>query len=68
MAGQGFGLLSPRLWRGDVSEGRLVQPFDQVSSEGQAYWLAYPEERRSVPKIKRFREWLLAELGTDPQP
>ena len=62
MGGQGFGLLTPRLWRGDLAEGRLVQPFAQVADAGQAYWLAYPAERRSTPKVKRFREWLLAEL------
>ena len=29
---------------------------------GWAYWLIYPSERRMVPKVKRFREWLLAEM------
>jgi LysR family glycine cleavage system transcriptional activator len=33
-----------------------------VSSRGWAYWLVYPTERRLVPKIKRFREWLIAEM------
>ena len=62
MAGQGFALLTPFLWRGDVAAGRLVQPFDLVSTAGYAYWLAYPPERRMVPKVKRFREWLLAAI------
>jgi LysR family glycine cleavage system transcriptional activator len=62
MGGQGFVLLSPAFWRGDIADGRLVQPFEQVSTRGYAYWLAYPEERRLVPKIKRFREWLLGVL------
>lgn len=59
MGGQGFVLLSPAFWRSDLAEGRLVQPFAQVSTRGYAYWLVYPPERRLVPKIKRFREWLL---------
>src|SRR5687768_14446480 len=59
MAGQGFALLTPLLWRGDVAAGRLVQPFPLTSTAGYAYWLAYPPERRMVPKVKRFREWLL---------
>jgi len=63
MAGQGFALLTPFLWRGDVEEGRLVRPFEIVATAGYAYWLAYPPERRNVPKVKRFREWLLAELA-----
>jgi len=60
MGGQGFALLTPLLWRGDVAGGRLVQPFALTSTAGYAYWLAYPPERRMVPKVKRFREWLLA--------
>src|SRR5215210_659297 len=62
MAGQGFALLTPFLWRGDVAAKRLVQPFDLTSTAGYAYWLAYPPERRMVPKVKRFREWLLASI------
>lgn len=63
MGGQGFALLTPLLWKGDVGAGRLCAPFpDRVSSRGWAYWLAYPRERRMVPKVKRFREWLLAEM------
>ena len=62
MAGQGFALLTPFLWRGDVALGRLVQVFDITATAGYAYWLAYPPERRMIPKVKRFREWLLAEM------
>jgi len=59
MGGQGFVLLTPFLWKNDLADGRLVQPFAQVSTRGFGYWLVVPKERRSVPKIKRFREWLL---------
>jgi LysR family glycine cleavage system transcriptional activator len=62
MAGQGLALLTPFLWRGDMAAGRLVQPFALTSTAGYAYWLAYPPERRMVPKVKRFREWLLASI------
>ena len=38
-------------------------PFPQhVSTRGWAYWLVYPPERRMLPKVKRFREWLLSEI------
>lgn len=63
MAGQGFALLTPILWTADVAAGRLAMPFpDRLSSRGWGYWLVYPPERRMVPKVKRFREWLLAEM------
>jgi LysR family glycine cleavage system transcriptional activator len=38
-------------------------PFpERISSREWAYWLVFPRERRMVPKIKRFREWLLDEM------
>lgn len=63
IAGQGVAMLTPYFWRRDLAEGRLVRLSDQVSTRGFGYWLVYPEHRRRVPKIARFREWLLAELG-----
>ena len=65
MAGQGVAMLTPFFWRNDLAEGRLVRPFEQVSTRGYAYWLVYPDHRRNVPKIKRFREWLHAEVDRD---
>ena len=64
MAGQGFALLTPLLWSGDLAAGRLVMPFpDRLSNRGWAYWLVAPPERRKLPKVKRFREWLIAEMA-----
>ena len=65
MAGQGVAMLTPFFWRNDLAEGRLVRLSEQVSTSGYAYWLVVPEHRRTTPKIKRFREWLLAEVKTD---
>ncbi|MDQ2878834.1 MAG: LysR substrate-binding domain-containing protein [Pseudomonadota bacterium] len=69
MAGQGIAMLTPFFWRNDLAEGRLVQLFDQVSTRGYAYWLVFPEARRGVAKIRRFRDWVLAERARDlPSP
>jgi len=65
MAGQGVAMLTPFFWRNDLAEGRLVRPFEQLSTRGFGYWFVVPEARRNVPKIKRFREWLLAELDRE---
>ena len=65
MAGQGIAILSPFFWRNDLAEGRLVRPFEQVSTAGEAYWLIAADHRRNVLKIRRFREWLLGELAQD---
>ena len=63
MAGQGFALMTPFFWINDIAEGRLVMPFPgHTSRRGWAYWLVYPSERRRVPKVKRFREWMLAAI------
>jgi LysR family transcriptional regulator, glycine cleavage system transcriptional activator len=62
MAGQGVAMLTPFFWRQDMADGRLVQPFAQVSTQGLAYWIVYPEHRRRSLKIRRFRDWLLAEI------
>lgn len=65
MAGQGMAILTPFFWRNDLAEGRLVRPFAHVSTRAWGYWLVYPAHRRNAPKIKRFREWLLAEVKRD---
>ena len=61
MADMGVALLTPAYYRQELASGRLVQPFDLIIDEGQGYWLAYPESRRNVPKIKKFRDWIVAE-------
>ncbi len=68
MAGQGVAMLTPYFWRNDLAEGRLVRLFDQLSTRGYGYWLCYPEHRKRVPKIRRFRDWLITELAKDGTP
>ena len=50
---------------GAGAAGRLVAPFDAWLEDGWGYWLVCAEHRRQVPKIKRLREWLLAEVKRD---
>jgi LysR family glycine cleavage system transcriptional activator len=62
MAGHGVAILNPGHFAGDIAAGRLYQPFELTCNDGRDYWLAYPESRRNVPKIKAFRNWLLDEM------
>ena len=71
MAGQGVAILTRAFFAAELADGRLIQPFDLVGDDGHAYWLVYPEARRNVPKIRAFRDWLLAEIAVsvgEPQP
>ena len=62
-----------RAGRGDPDAGAVCRrtcrrPPDPAvrpasANDGHAYWLVYPEARRNVPKIRAFREWLLAEIA-----
>lgn len=49
----------------DLSEGRLVQPFEvgiRIPPEF-AYFLVYPQEAAADPRIAAFREWILEEAA-----
>lgn len=62
IAGQGVALLTRHLYRSEIAERRLIQPFDIVGTDNDAYWLVYAEYRRNVPRIKAFRDWMLQEV------
>ena len=65
MGGQGVVLLTPEFWKNDIRDGRLVQMFPLTATAGFRYWLVYPEQRRRVPKIRFFRDWLMAAMPSD---
>lgn len=63
VAGQGVAILTPAFFAAELADGRLIQPFDLLCDDGQAYWMVYPETRRNSPKISAFRQWMQAELA-----
>ncbi len=67
MAGQGFALINPYFFPGDLAAGRLVQPFDLLATSERGYWLVYPKARRRSPKIVAFRDWVLSEVAGDTE-
>jgi LysR family transcriptional regulator, glycine cleavage system transcriptional activator len=58
--GLGVALGRSVLVKGDLEAGRLVRPFSTALASESAYYLVYPPELENAPKIKAFREWLLA--------
>ncbi len=67
MAGQGFALINPYFFPGDLASGRLVQPFDLLATSERGYWLVYPKARRRSAKIEAFRDWVLSEVAGDAE-
>jgi LysR family glycine cleavage system transcriptional activator len=63
LAGQGVAILTPALWADELREGRLVQPFELIGESNRSYWLVYPAARRNLPKVRAWRDWLLAEVA-----
>jgi LysR family transcriptional regulator, glycine cleavage system transcriptional activator len=61
ISGAGIAMLTPALYCEELKDGRLIQPFDIVGVDPVSYWLVYPHARRTLPKIRAFRDWLLAE-------
>jgi LysR family glycine cleavage system transcriptional activator len=61
MDGLGVALGYQRAVEADIAAGKLVVPFDivQVAAQPVGYYVVAPEETADVPKIARFREWLM---------
>jgi LysR family glycine cleavage system transcriptional activator len=66
VAGLGIAIADRRLVAGHLEEGRLVMPFDVDLPSEYAFYLVYPKERATHPKIAAFRDWLLAQVAEEP--
>jgi LysR family glycine cleavage system transcriptional activator len=49
----------------DVQKGRLVVPFKISLPADAGFYLVYPAENAGTPKLKLFREWLIAAARRD---
>lgn len=63
--GQGIALARTALAAWDLRAGRLVRPFALALNAPYAYWIVCPQPTAQLPKIKTFRDWLLAEATED---
>ncbi|TSE13302.1 LysR family transcriptional regulator [Mesorhizobium intechi] len=60
---RGAAILTRNIYSALLAKGQLIQPFEVLGSDGDGYWLAHLESRRNVPKIKAFRDWVLAQTA-----
>jgi len=64
LAGEGAGLLTPRLVQAHVTSGRVVRPFRLTITDG-AYHLAWSAERDDDPLIGIFRAWISETMAAE---
>lgn len=63
--GVGVALARTALAAQDLIAGRLVQPFGPALPAPFAYYIVSPLPLASRPKVRAFRDWLLAEAAED---
>ena len=63
ISGQGIALARSALADLDLAAGRLVRPIPDAQPLPYAYWIVCPSGTAELPKIARFRGWLLAQTA-----
>ena len=63
--GQGVALARTTLAAWDLISGRLLRPFDVTLPLSKSYWIVCPKATSRLPKITKFRDWLLHEATDD---
>lgn len=59
--GLGVALGPPEYFADELESGRLIQPFEVYIMTDEAFFLVSPSGRAEEPKIRAFRDWVLAE-------
>jgi LysR family transcriptional regulator, glycine cleavage system transcriptional activator len=62
---QGVALARTTLAAWDLISGRIVRPFDLSWQPAGTYWIVSQKATAKIEKIRRFRDWLLAEAASD---
>ncbi|MGV3548362.1 transcriptional regulator GcvA [Rhizobium sp.] len=70
LAGETVALADFAMIANDLSEGRLVRPFElSIKAPAEfAYFLVYPNASANDPRIAAFRDWLVGEAATESTP
>ena len=64
--GEGIALARRSIVFEDLERGTLKALFDLTVPSRERYWFVSPRETAELPKVKRFREWVRAELAAGP--
>ncbi|MEQ8480199.1 MAG: LysR substrate-binding domain-containing protein [Hoeflea sp.] len=65
LAGQGVAILNHLYYPDELASGRLFAPFNHPCSDDIGIWLVHPQNRRNTPRIRAFREWIIAAVAHD---
>src|SRR6266850_7454028 len=63
--GQGIALARTTLAAWDLINGRLFRPFTEALRLSKTYWIVCPKATAMLPKVKKARDWLLAQAAED---
>jgi LysR family transcriptional regulator, glycine cleavage system transcriptional activator len=63
--GQGAALARTMIAASDLLDKRLVQPVSFSLQLNKSYWIVCPAAASAQPKIRLFRDWLIAEAAED---
>ncbi len=55
------------MFASEITDGRLVQPYDLVAADGYGYYLKLHADDLSDPAISVFRSWLINRFGDFPR-
>lgn len=67
LEGQGVALGDLSLLAEDLRAGRLVRPFDISLETDYGYYIVYPRGALEAPKVRAFRDFLLAEAAAEAE-
>ncbi|MBJ7377132.1 LysR substrate-binding domain-containing protein, partial [Sphingobium sp.] len=65
IGGQGVAILNHFLWKMEIESGLLVEAVPSYVREIASYWVVYPPHARNTPKVKAFRDWIVAEFAAE---
>jgi LysR family glycine cleavage system transcriptional activator len=64
-SGLGLGIGRTSLVSGDLAADRLVEPFKLRLTSESAYHVVTPPDKSALPKVTKFKTWLLERMGSD---